>query len=214
MRENNPVYRKPGRAACFMVFGLGIFYAVVTCAGLLSLQSSRDAIGDPYFTIMEILSILIALFMAVGMVAVHCSAATGRKFFSLTALIFMFMATGVTSCVHFIVLSVGHTEEAKQLPGLFSFKWPSVVYALDILAWDLFFGLSMLFAAPVFNKGRFEKNLSGLLIICGVLSLVGLIGLPLQNMQIRNIGILGYAVAGPLAFLFMGKTLGRDGFGG
>ena len=84
------------------------------------------------------------------------------------------------------------------------------MYALDILAWDLFFGLSMLFAAAVFKSTRFEKNLKILLVTCGILSLIGLIGVPLQNMQIRNIGIIGYAIVAPVAFLLIGKVLGRS----
>ena len=69
-----------------------------------------------------------------------------------------------------------------------------MLYALDILACDWFFALSILFAAPVFNQGRLEKILYYLMILSGVLSLAGLIGIPLQNMHIRNIGIFGYAV--------------------
>lgn len=205
------VYRKVGRTTCFMVFGLGIFYAIVTTLGLLSLKSSLDTIGDPYFTIMEILSILISLLMAISLVAVHYYASPVDRFFSLIALIFMFIAAGITSSVHFIILSVSQYLAPEQLQNVlffFSFQWPSVVYALDILAWDLFFGLSMLFVAPVFKKERFGKNLKVLLIFCGILSLIGLIGVPLQNMQIRNIGIIGYAVVGPVAFLFIGKILG------
>jgi hypothetical protein len=195
-----------------MVFGLGIFYAIVTTIGLLSLKSSHDAIGNPYFTIMEILSILIALLMAISLVAVHYNASPGDKFFSLTALILMFITTGITSCVHFLVLSLSYQAEIQQLANssfFFSFKWPSVAYSLDILAWDFFFGVSMLFAVPVFKKDKFERKLKLLLTICGIISLTGLIGVPLQNMQIRNIGIIGYAVVGPVAFLLIGKTLGR-----
>jgi hypothetical protein len=70
---------------------------------------------------------------------------------------------------------------------------PSVVYALDILAWDLFFGLSMLFASRVFLKGRLERILAILMIMSGVLSLAGLAGVYLSDMGIRNIGIVGYA---------------------
>ena len=194
-----------------MVFGLGIFYAIVTTLGLLSLKSPLDTIGDPYFTIMEILSILISLLMAISMVAVHYYTSPVDRFFSLIALIFMFIAAGITSSVHFIILSLRQYLALEQLQNVsffFSFQWPSVVYALDILAWDLFFGLSMLFVAPVFKKERFGKNLKVLLIFCGILSLIGLIGVPLQNMQIRNIGIIGYAVVGPVAFLFIGKILG------
>jgi hypothetical protein len=206
-------YHKVGRTTCFMVFGLGIFYTLVTTMGLLSLKSSHDAIGNPYFTIMEILSILIALLMTISVVAVHYYASPVDKVFSLTSLIFILVATGITSSVHFLSLSISKSEEAAQFSNFtffFSFKWPSVVYALDILAWDLFFGLSMLFMAPVFKKGKFEKNLKSLLIICGILSIIGLIGIPLKNMQIRNIGIIGYAVLAPVAFLLIGKILGRS----
>jgi hypothetical protein len=205
-------WRKVGQISCFMAFGFGMFYVLVTAVGLLSLTSPHEAIGDPYFTIMEILSILIALLMAVGMVAVHHYAAPRCKFYGFTALGFMFVTAGITSSVHFLVLSVSHTAEAGQLANFsffFSFEWPSMVYALDILAWDLFFGLSMLFAAQVFVKNRFERTLKTLLIVSGILSLVGLMGVPLQNMQVRNIGIVGYAVVAPVAFLLMGIILGR-----
>lgn len=202
-----------GRVTCFMVFGLGVLYALFTTIGLLSLKTAHDVIGNPYFTIMEILSILISLLMTISLIAVHLYAASDDKVFSLISLSFMLIATGITSSVHFLILSVSHSAEAGQLSNysfFFSFKWPSVVYALDILAWDLFFGLSMLFAALVFTKDRVEKNLKALLIICGILSLIGLMGVPLQNMQIRNIGIIGYAVVAPVAFLLIGKILGRS----
>ena len=73
----------------------------------------------------------------------------------------------------------------------FSFEWPSVVYALDALAWDFFFALSMLFAAPVFWRDRLERTLRILMVIGGIQSLAGLIGVALSDMGIRNIGILG-----------------------
>ena len=201
------------RTTSFMVFGLGIFYAIITTIGLLSLKSTSETIADPYFTIMEILSILIALLMAVSMVGVHYYANEGDRYFSLIALLMMFIATGITSCVHFVILSMHQTTAVEQLPDytfFFSFRWPSVAYALDILAWDLFFGLSMLFASQVFKDGRLERALRTLLIICGVISLVGLIGVPLQNMEVRNIGIIGYAVLGPVAFLLIGKVIGKQ----
>lgn len=206
-------YRTIGQTTCWMVFVLGAFYAVITTIGLLTLESPQHSIGNPYFTIMEILSILIALLMAISLVSVHYYASPVDKVYSLTALILMFITTGITSSVHFLILSLSYTTEAVQEPHFsffFSFRWPSVVYALDILAWDFFFGLSVLFLVPVFKKTRLEKNLKTVLISSGILSLIGLIGVPLQNMQIRNLGIIGYAVAGPIAFLLMGKILGRS----
>jgi hypothetical protein len=91
-----------------------------------------------------------------------------------------------------------------------SFEWPSILYALDILAWDWFFALSILFAAPVFSGGsRLERWVWILLLVSGVLSLAGLIGVPLADMQVRNIGVIGYAVVTPVAFLLISVVFGR-----
>jgi hypothetical protein len=93
------------------------------------------------------------------------------------------------------------------VPLLFSFTWPSIPYALDILAWDLFFGLSMLFAAPVFSGDRLLASIRFLMIVSGVLALAGISGVAVGDMQLRMIGVVGYAglfpvVAMLLAILF------------
>lgn len=205
-------HRTIGRAAALSACFLEVVYAVTTILGLLSLTSPQDPISDPFFSMMELLTILIAPLMVVSMVAVHAYASPALKGYSLTALCFMLVMAGITTCVHFVILTVSHQFEATGLtwvPLFFSFKWPSVVYALDILAWDWFFALSMLFAAPVFQGGRLERTLRNLMLVSGVLSLAGLIGVPLANMQVRNIGIIGYAVVAPVVFLLLGMVFGR-----
>jgi len=207
-----PQHRTLGRAAAWAVFFLIVVYAVTTVLGFLSLKSPQDPIGDPYFSIMELLILPIAPLMVMSMVAVHAYAAAEVKAYSLTALAFMILLAGSTSSVHFVILTVSRQIEAAGLPWLplfLSFKWPSVAYTLDILAWDVFFALSMLFAAPVFKGGRLETTVRILMIVSGVLSLAGLIGVPLANMQVRNIGIVGYAVVAPVAFLLLGMLFGR-----
>jgi hypothetical protein len=185
---------------------------VTTVLGFLSLKSPQDPIGDPFFTIMELLIVLIAPLMVVSMIAVHAYAPPEVKVYSLTALIFMILLAGITSSVHFVILTVSRQIEATGLPWVplfLSFKWPSVAYTLDILAWDWFFALSMLFAAPVFKGGRLEIGVRILMIVSGVLSLAGLIGVPLADMQVRNIGIIGYAVVALGVFLLLGIIFGR-----
>jgi hypothetical protein len=50
-------------------------------------------------------------------------------------------------------------------------------------------------------QGRPEAMLRILMMTRGVLSLAGLIGVPLANMQIRNIEVLGYTMLAPIVFL-------------
>jgi hypothetical protein len=208
-----PQDRSLGRAASWAVFLLSVAYFVPLTLGLLSLKSPLDPIGEPYFTIMELLILLMAPCMVASLVMVHYYAPPERRAYSLTALAFMVLLAGLTSCVHFVFITVGHQIEAIGLtwvPMFISFKWPSVVYALDILAWDIFFPLSMLFAAPVFSGGKLEDAVRLLMIVSGVLSLAGLIGVPLADMNYRNIGIIGYALVAPVAFLLLGILFGRS----
>jgi hypothetical protein len=129
------------------------------------------------------------------MVAVHALASPQTKTFSLVALVFMGVLAGLTSAVHFVILTVSRqTGFAGQswLPLFLEFRWPSVAYALDILAWDVFFPLSVLSAAPVFGGSRLTSWIRGLMIASGVLAFGGLSGVMVGDMQLRNIGIVGY----------------------
>jgi hypothetical protein len=205
-------HRAIGRASAYAVSVLLVVYAITTTLGFLSLKSPLDPIGNPYFTIMELLIILIAPLLVLSMIAVHAYASPEVKVYSLMALVCMILLAGITSCAHFVVLTVSHQIEAAGLTGaplLISFKWPSVVYSLDTLAWDWFFALSMLFAALVFKGNRLENSVRILMIISGVLSLAGLIGVALADMQIRNIGIIGYTVVAIVVFLLIGIVFGR-----
>jgi len=208
-----PRHRTIGRAAAWLVFVLGVVYALVTALGFLSLESPQDPIGDPYITIMRLLIIPLAALYVVTMVAIHAYARPAVKVYSLTALVFMIVLATITTSVHFVGLTVGPRLEATGLswvPLVVSFEWPSIVYALDILAWDWFFALSILSAVPVFRGGsRLERWVWLLLLVSGVLSLAGLIGVPLADMQVRNIGVIGYAVVAPVAFLLIGIVFGR-----
>jgi len=208
-----PQHRTIGRAAAWLIFVLGAVYALVTALGFLSLESPQDPIGEPYITIMRLLIIPLAALYVVTTVAIHAYARPGVKVYSLIALGFMIVLATITTSVHFFGLAVGPRLEATELswvPLVVSFEWPSIVYALDILAWDWFFALSILFAVPVFRGGsRLERLVWILLLVSGVLSLAGLIGVPLADMQVRNIGVIGYAVVAPVAFLLIGIVFGR-----
>lgn len=156
------------------------------------LTSPDQPIAGPLFPTLEILILLLVPAMVLLMAAVHAWAPPEKKLWSLVALVFMSLAAGVTGSVHFIILTLGSRPEFASLPLLLSFRWPSLVYALDILAWDLFFALSMLCAAPAFRGSRLARTVQLALIASGVLALAGLAGLVHGDMRLRNIGIVGY----------------------
>ena len=213
MRQPKHWFASLGSIASYAVALLLVAYVITTLLGFTSLESPDDPIEDPYFTLMEVLILLIMPLMLLAIVAFHEWAPPAKKIYVLSALGFLAITVGITSSVHFVVWTVGHTisEQVENAEYLFSFSWPSVAYALDILAWDWFFGLCMILGAFVVNwTCRVEKALRVLMLLSGILSLVGLIAIPLDNMQIRIIGIVGYAVATIPIFILLGLLLRCD----
>jgi hypothetical protein len=151
------------------------------------------------------------------MIAVHAWASPETKVFGVMAVVFMGLVTVLTCSVHFVILTVSHRDEfAGQawLPSVLSFRWLSITYALDILAWDVFFALAVLSAAGIFRGNRLARSIRLLMIISGVLALAGLSGVILDDARARNIGIAGYAGVFPvaaflLAILFYRATPGE-----
>jgi hypothetical protein len=206
--------RRLGIFSATATFILIFAYAVTLVMGLMSLESPQEPIGNPMFTILEVLIIIMMPAMVALMVAVHAWAPMHAKTLSLTSVVFMGLLAGLTCSVHFVILTMSRQPEFTEqswLPLVLSFNWPSVAYALDILGWDIFFALSMLFAAPVFWGSRLAAWIRVLMIASGVLALAGLSGVVAGDMQLRNIGIVGYVgvflvVAALLAILFYGAT--------
>jgi len=174
---------------------LMVAYAITLVVALLSLKSPDDPIGDPMFTILEVLIIVMMPAMITLMVAVHAWAPAEVKTLSLAAVVFMGLVGCVTCSVHSVILTASRQPAfagQSWLPLVLAFKWPSVVYALDILAWDVFFPLSILFAAPVFGGSALALWIRWLMIASGLLALAGLSGVVFGDMRLRNIGIVGY----------------------
>ncbi|MES1200869.1 MAG: hypothetical protein ABUS57_05415 [Pseudomonadota bacterium] len=172
----------------------------------MSLATPQQPIGDPYFSVMEILIMLLAPLMVVFAATIYAWAPHEKKVFGLLALVFMSLLAVLTCSVHFVILTMSRQAAITALtwaPLLLSFKWPSVAYALDILAWDVFFALSALFAAYVFEGSRLAAWIRALLVVSGVLALAGLNGIVSGDMQLRNIGVIGYVGVFPIAALLL-----------
>jgi len=182
---------------------LGLAYLATLAAGFSSLETPQQSIGDPMFSMMEMLIIVMMAPMIALMVAVHAWAPISAKALAITSIVFMGLLAGETCSVHFVVLTLSRQTafvNAPWLPQLLSFKWPSVPYVLDILGWDVFFALSTLFAAPVFSGSRLAKSIRVLMtLISGAIALAGLSGVVTNDMRLRNIGIVGYALLFPVA---------------
>ena len=185
---------------------LTVAYFVPLVMGFITLPSPDVPFLDPWYSMMEVLIIFTAPLMVLLAIAIHSWVPAKYKPFTLASVVFTALMAGVTCCVHFTILTLSHRPDFTSLPwlaSLLSFQWPSVTYDLDILAWDVFFPLSVLFLVPVFRGTGMAKAIRILLLISGLLAVAGLAGLAFDDMNIRDIGIIGYAVVYPAAAVLL-----------
>jgi hypothetical protein len=175
---------------------IGVAYVVTLAVGFISAGFSKPIV-DPVLAVMEILTLLSAPILVVLMAAVHAYAQPEYKIHGLVALAFMVLLAGLTSSVHFVELTAVRQSSTASL------IWPSTAYALELLAWDLFLGLSLLFAAPVFKGGTLEDAVRTGLYVGGALCITGILGPATGDMRLQFIAIVGYAGVLPTVSLLL-----------
>jgi hypothetical protein len=147
---------------------------------------------------MEVLTVLSALGIA-GWVSAQLLLATPRqRAFALAAFASGVCAAALTISVHLVQLTaVRQLWRAGTIPD-YRLVWPSILFAVEYVAWDFFLGLTMVFLGLGLRAGGRTRGVS-LLLSGGVLCLAGLTGPLLGAMALQNLAVLGYAVLLPLA---------------
>lgn len=192
-----------GRWSAIAVFGIGIAYLVTLAIGFAAHGLAAPMV-DPILAVMEVLTLMSAPPMVVMMAAVHDYASVNRKIYSVIALAFTILFAGTTSIVHFVELTA-----ARQL-GSRGIVWPSTAYAVELLAWDLFLGLALLFAAPVFADSGPERSVRSGLLFSGALCVAGVTGPLVGDMRLQLVGVLGYAGALPVVCFMLARLFSAD----
>jgi hypothetical protein len=185
------------------VLGIGVAYVLALAVGFAR-HGLREPIVDPVLAVMEVLTLLSAPAVVILTAAVHDRAAPERKVYGLAALAFVTLFAGTTSAVHFIELT------AVRRMGGGGIVWPSRTYAAELLAWDAFLGLALVFAALVFGGGGMERAVRRSLVTCGALCLAGTIGPAVGNMRLQLVGVLGYAGVLPVASFLLARLFAQQ----
>jgi hypothetical protein len=195
--------RKLGLLSSSGLVIVGITYAVVVAFGVA--QAGRtEPIVDPVLAVMEAMTLVAGLLVTGMLVAVYGFADHDRKPLALIALSFGVIMAALTSAVHFVALTAGRQTDFTAL------EWPSTLYALELLAWDVFLGLALLFAAAVFVGTGTRAVARWSLAAAGALCLLGTIGPAIGDLAVQRIGILGYGVGLPIASLAVAIVFHRD----
>ena len=190
-----------GSRSAFAVFVIGVMYVIVLAIQFV-MHGVSAPITDPILAVMEVLTLVSASCLLVLMATVHEYAAPGRKIYSMIAFAFMALMVGVTSVVHFVELSA-----IRQL-GVAEISWPSPIYGAELLAWNLFLGLSLLFASRAFDGDGSARLLRRGMTFTGGLCVVGIVGPLAGIMRLQLIGVFGYAILLPMVSLKLSRFFG------
>jgi hypothetical protein len=185
-----------GMWSALAYFLLGAAYAAVVATGMAANGLAKPMV-DPILAIMELLTLLGAPLLVIIMAAVHASATPNKKAYSGAALAFMTLVVGLTCAVHFVGLT------ALRQVGAAGIRWPSTLYALELLAWDVFLGISLVCAAPVFQGNGLRHAIRTCLLVTGSLCLLGTLGPATGQMGLQFIAVAGYGVVLPLTALLV-----------
>ena len=108
--------RRLGLLSATVTVILVLAYAVTLTVGLLSLKSPDEPIGNPMFSILEILIIVMMPALVALMVAVHAWAPIAVKSLTLISVIFMGLLASVTCSLHFVILTLSHQPAFADQP--------------------------------------------------------------------------------------------------
>jgi hypothetical protein len=197
-----------GMWSAWLYFALSVAYAAAAVASGVVTGSPRD----PYWAIAEVITVVGSVILVILVAAMHDRTPAPARMFCLVALGWMMIAAALTITVHLVELTVARRIEVQDGPGfphLFAFEWPSLLLAVELLAWHLFFGLALLFAASGFHGPGAEAVVRTGLRVSGALCLAGLLGPALGDFIWRLPGVLGYGVVFPLLCLVIGYVFRR-----
>ncbi len=196
------------RLGIWSAFGVTLIGAAYVVTGLLWIASRAEGSpgpfepGEPFRAVLEFLILLSAPMLVVMAAAVHAYAPPERKTGALAGLAFMTGCAVLTCGMHILQLAVARRLPADaviELAVLRVYPWPSMSLAIDFLAWDLFLGLALLFAAPAFAGGRLQTAVRAAMTLGGALCVFGFLGPLLGVMRLQLLAIGGYAFVLPIA---------------
>jgi hypothetical protein len=183
-----------------MILGtLGIAYLGLVV--MMMVSGSGFPPVEPFQTIFNILILITATWMVFFWSILHQVTPVERKVFSQTSLAMIVIFATLTSINRYVGLTVVRqsltSSNTNGLQWFLPYSWPSVMLALEFLAWGFFFGLACLYLAPVFVNGKLEHAIFWMLISTGFLSLLALLG---QMIGSNALDFSPFTLAGVIAW--------------
>jgi len=186
---------------------LGFWSATVATLLVAVAGITATASIQPFATVIGFL--LTSSFLIV-MVSVHCYASDERKVFSLVGFSFAIIYATLISMNYFIQLTF--VRQSTFDVSIFDMtNNQSMMWVIEVLGY-FFMGLSTLFAAPVFGKGKIEGLVRWLFVANGILGILTPIAYALSlPIEILLGGLIAWDIVMPLATASLAYLFRRIG---
>jgi hypothetical protein len=184
------------RWTTYALLALGVIYIGLIVWGIITQDPNTGFIRENVRILMEITTIISAVVLLFFALSIKNILGPKHNFLAEISVVFMTILVTLTSIVHFVSITISNqlVDANPLLSPLVSLNWPSLLLSIDILAWDVFFGVAFIFLGLSLRRIKGLSAVYILMVLSGILSLLGLIALPLNNMNLRFIGIFGYTV--------------------
>lgn len=214
MTNVKPAHRLGFYLSCFNLL-MGVIYLGLIIAASLS---GGLPPSEPYQSLISAVTFLSIPGLILLWVVVHQVTPKEKQVFSLASLVLMTIFATLTSINRYTALTVvSQAMRMGKTDGLewfLPYGWPSIMAAIEVLAWGFYYGLACLCLAPVYVNGKLERAIFWTLIASGVCSLISTIGQALNSVPLNMVGILAWGPGFILllmlwAFWFRNRSLLR-----
>lgn len=163
--------------------------------------------AEPYISIVSVVSLASAPLLVFLWAILHNISSPEKKIFTQTSLALIVIFATLTSINRYVALTVVRQSVERGITdGLnwfMPYGWPSIMAAMEVLAWGFFFGLALLFLAPVFRTGRLELIIFWTLVLSGIFSLIAVLGQIMNSVVLNLLGIIAWGPGLIVLFLLL-----------
>jgi hypothetical protein len=195
---------------------LGILLGVAYMAAIAAIFISGTGFPpvEPYQTIVSVVSIFSAPTMVFFWCLIYVAVPADKKLYALASLAFIIIFATLTSINRYVSLTVVRQSvqlgKTAGLEWFLPYGWPSIMAAIEVLAWGFFLGLSCLFLAPVFGPKKLERSIFWTLLATGVLGILATLGQVVNSVPLNLLGILAWGPGLTLVFVLIAFWFKKD----
>jgi hypothetical protein len=193
------------------IFGILYFVGLM---GKLLVNGTIHAQSSPAISmIAACIGILWDVTLVILFVALRRRIPVGRSVYADLGVVFVVLLASVSTVNWYVQLTLiprlAGSGNAAVLELLDIHNLNSVMYAMEHLAWGLFFGLAVIFMALAIQGGRIETWIRGLLIAAGIMSILFIPGYMTANQFLMDLGYYAAGVILPITTILLAIRYGR-----